>query len=89
MKTLKFISITFTAISAFLICFVPWLSSKMQSFYKGQLPASAEVTKGLLDKKQFWVNFGESKAFGIAFIVCLCLLLIVFFIDFIIKKKNK
>lgn len=89
MKALKFISITFTAVSAFLICFMPWLSSKMQSFYKSQLPASTEVTKELLEKKQFWVSIGESNVFGVAFIVCLCLLLTVFLIDFIIKKKNK
>ena len=61
----------------------------MQLFYKSQLPASTEVTKELLNKKQFWASLGESKIFGIVFIVCLCLLLTVLLIDFIIKKKNQ
>ena len=89
MKIFKIISIIFTVISTFLLVFVPWVSSEMQSFYKNQMPTSAEYTKEILDKKQFWVTVGESNVFGIAFILCVCILLIVFLIDFIIKKKKK
>lgn len=89
MKTLKIITGIISIISALTMVAMPVLSSHMQSFYKSQTPAvSAQLTKGLLDKKQFWVQIGESNIFVIVFIACLCLFLTALLFDFIIKKTK-
>lgn len=89
MKKLKIITGIISIISALTVVVVPFLSSQMQGFYKTQMPASAQLTKELLNKKQLWVQIGESKVFFYIFIACVSAFVIVLLIDWLKLKKTK
>lgn len=89
MKILKIVTGVLSAMSALIMIAMPILSSKMQGFYKTQTPASAQLTKELLDKKQLWVQIGESKVFFYIFITCVSAFVIVWLIDWLKARKAK
>lgn len=89
MKKLRIITGIFSIISALVMVAIPFLSSKMQAFYKGQIDDFSKNTQELLDKKQLWVQIGETYIFLYIFIACVSIFLIVMFVIWLKARKAK
>lgn len=86
MKIFKIIIVSLLVVSALLTVLAPMISSYMQDYYKGQLEDFTKNTEELLQKKQFWVQIGDSPIFLCIFLGCL----VAFFtMVFVIRMRKK
>ena len=63
MKIFKIVFSSLCIISLLLTFSIPYISSYMQSYYKGLLKNFPENTQSLLEKKQFWAQLGDTRVF--------------------------
>lgn len=88
MRILKYISSAICAIAAFITISMPLISSQIQGYYKGLLEDPAKASAAVLEKKQFWVQVGESHVFFYIFLICLTVFLAVVLADILLKKRR-
>ena len=65
-----------SVITLILTLSAPIISSNMQGYYKGLISEIPESTHVLLEKKQAWATFGETKLFITMFVIFLFCFLI-------------
>ena len=75
-----------SAIALILTLSAPIISSNMQGYYKGLISEMPENTQVLLEKKQIWATFGETKLFVTIFLIFLFCFLISELIIWIKKR---
>ena len=87
-KIMRSVFASLSAITLILALSAPIISSNIQGYYKGLISEMPENTQVLLEKKQIWATFGETKLFITIFLI----FLFCFFISELIiwiKKDNR
>ena len=87
-KIMRSVFASLSAITLILALSAPIISSNIQGYYKGLISEMPENTQVLLEKKQIWATFGETKLFIAIFLIFLfCFLISELIIWF--KKDNR
>ncbi len=85
-RIIRRVFLSLSAAAFLLTLSAPIISSRMQGYYKGLIDTMPENTQVLLEKKQTWAAFGETKIFITSFLIFLSLLVIS---ELIIWMKNR
>ena len=88
-KIIRSVFVSLSAITLILTLSAPIISSNMQGYYKELISEIPENTQVLLEKKQAWANFGETKLFITIFLILLFCFLISELIIWIKKEKRR
>ena len=75
-RIIRSILVSLSVITLILTLSAPIISSNMQGYYKGLISEIPESTHVLLEKKQAWATFGETKLFITMFVIFLFCFLI-------------
>ena len=75
-RIIRSIFVSLSAIALILTLSAPIIGSNMQGYYKGLISEIPENTQALLEKKQAWAAFGETKLFITMFVIFLFCFLI-------------
>ena len=87
-RIIRSVFASLSAITLILALSAPIISSIMQGHYKEMISQMPENTQVLLEKKQVWATFGETKLFITIFLIFLfCFLISELIIWF--KKDNR
>ena len=84
MKIIKIVLTSLCALSLSITVMMPFLSSHMQGHYKAML--DPQNAKEVLEKKQLWVQLGETPIFFYIFLVFFAVLMI-FYLIALAKKR--
>ena len=87
-RIIRSVFVSLSAITLILTLSAPIISSNMQGYYKELINEMPENTQVLLEKKQIWATFGETKLFITIFLIVLFCFLISELIIWI-KKDNR
>ena len=86
MKVLRNILAVLSAVSFLITILMPFISSKMQDYYKSL--SLDEWSQEILDKKLFWSQLGETYVFLYASVICTCAFLIVALVMYLRNRSN-
>ena len=87
-KIIRRILVFLSSASLALTLSMPIISSHMQGYYKGLIDTMPDNTQALLEKKQDWATFGETKIFITIFLIFLFLFLVSELIMWVKKQKK-